>query len=49
LGFHLGSALKYIARAGRKNDAIEDIKKAMEYLRRYVEFREKPIRHTNKD
>jgi hypothetical protein len=28
LGFCLGNALKYICRAGRKGEAIEDLKKA---------------------
>jgi len=32
LNFNLGSATKYIARAGRKGDAIEDIDKAIAYL-----------------
>lgn len=32
LDFELGNALKYISRAGRKNDAIEDIQKAIQYL-----------------
>lgn len=36
LGFHLGNAVKYILRAGRKTeDAKEDIKKAAWYLERY--------------
>ena len=41
LGFHLGNALKYIARCGRKDNNVQDIKKAIEYLRRYCEFLEK--------
>ena len=37
LGFHLGNAVKYIARAGKKTpDATEDIKKAIWYLERYL-------------
>lgn len=32
LNFNLGSAVKYIARAGRKKDAIEDLKKAIQYI-----------------
>lgn len=32
LNFNLGSALKYIARAGRKGDVVEDLEKAREYL-----------------
>lgn len=32
LNFNLGNAVKYISRAGRKNDALEDLKKARQYL-----------------
>ncbi|GAB62675.1 MAG: DUF3310 domain-containing protein [Candidatus Jettenia sp.] len=40
LGFHLGNAVKYILRAGRKTaDPAEDIKKAVWYLNRYLERR----------
>ena len=31
LSWELGNALKYIARAGRKDDIIQDLKKAQEY------------------
>lgn len=37
LNFNMGSALKYIARAGRKGDPIEDLEKAREYLSFEVE------------
>lgn len=38
LGFHLGNALKYISRAGRKDPAkeIEDLKKAGWYIERRI-------------
>ena len=36
LGFHLGNAAKYILRAGKKGDAIEDLKKAEWYLKREI-------------
>lgn len=41
LGFNLGNALKYIARAGKKpgSSAIEDLKKAMTYLGFEIEER----------
>ena len=32
LNFNLGSAVKYISRAGRKGDALEDLKKARQFL-----------------
>lgn len=37
LNFNLGSALKYIARAGRKGNTVEDLEKAREYLAFEVE------------
>lgn len=32
LGYNLGNTIKYISRAGRKDDALEDLKKARFYL-----------------
>ena len=32
LNFNLGCAVKYLSRAGRKGDAIEDLKKAKQYI-----------------
>lgn len=32
LNFNLGSVVKYIARAGRKDDIVQDLKKAREFL-----------------
>ena len=39
LGFHLGNAVKYISRAGRKDpdNIIEDLRKAAWYLNRQIE------------
>lgn len=39
LGFHLGNAVKYISRAGKKNPAktVEDLEKAIWYIKRYIE------------
>jgi hypothetical protein len=34
LDYHLGTALKYISRAGRKGSFVEDIQKAIFYLER---------------
>ena len=36
LGFNLGNTVKYIARAGKKGDIIEDLKKARFYLDREI-------------
>ena len=39
LGFNLGNAIKYIARAGKKDAAkgIEDLQKAEWYIKRQIE------------
>jgi len=39
LGFHLGNALKYIARAQHKGNEEEDIQKAIWYLERYLSLK----------
>lgn len=36
LDFCLGNALKYISRAGKKDDTIQDLKKAIWYIERKV-------------
>lgn len=40
LGFHLGNTVKYISRAGKKGDALEDLRKAAFYLQREIKNRE---------
>jgi hypothetical protein len=39
LGFHLANALKYIARAGKKdpNKTQEDLEKAIWYIKRHIQ------------
>lgn len=32
LNFNLGNAVKYLSRAGRKGNAVEDLRKAQEYI-----------------
>jgi hypothetical protein len=44
---HLACALKYIARAGRKNDALTDVKKAIWYLQREAEKLENDARNSS--
>lgn len=41
LGYHLGNAVKYIARAGKKdpNKYVEDLQKAVWYLQREIDRR----------
>ena len=38
LGFHLGNAIKYISRAGKKDKTktVEDLEKAIWYINRYI-------------
>ena len=39
LNFHLGNVIKYVCRAGHKYDGIDDLEKAIHYLKNEVEFR----------
>ncbi len=43
LGYHLGNAIKYIARSKHKGREIEDLRKAMWYIQRYIEILEKKV------
>ncbi len=36
MGFNLGNAVKYVWRADLKNDAIEDLRKAVWYIEREI-------------
>lgn len=36
LDFHLGNVVKYISRAGKKGDRLEDLEKALWYMHRAV-------------
>lgn len=40
LGFHLGNAVKYISRAGKKGDEFEDLKKSRWYIDRRIQLLE---------
>lgn len=37
LNFNLGNVVKYVSRAGRKGEALEDLEKAFYYLKRELE------------
>lgn len=37
LDFHLGNTVKYISRAGKKDNLLQDLKKAKWYLDRKIE------------
>ena len=39
LNFHLGNVVKYVCRAGHKENDIDDLSKAIHYLANEVEFR----------
>lgn len=41
LGFHLGNTIKYIARAGKKDETLQELKKAKWYLDRKIAKLEK--------
>ena len=41
LNFNLGNTVKYISRAGHKDDIIQDLKKSLWYLNREIERLEK--------
>lgn len=49
LGFHLGNAVKYIARAGKKdvNKYEEDLRKAIWYIERRLEILKEAPRRPN--
>lgn len=40
LGFSLGNAIKYISRAGKKDNIIQELKKAKWYLEEEIAFLE---------
>ena len=42
LPFHLANSVKYVARSGKKWEDIEDLKKALWYLNRYINWKNKP-------
>lgn len=38
--YHLGNVFKYIARAGKKDNELQDLRKAEWYLKRWISTRE---------
>lgn len=38
LNFNLGSAVKYISRAGRKDDIVQDLKKAQQFIQFEIDY-----------
>ncbi len=43
LNFNLGNVIKYVCRAGLKNDSLEDLRKAQWYLEREISRRNKNL------
>lgn len=44
LSYHLGNVCKYICRAPHKGKELEDLKKALWYLNRYISVKEKQLK-----
>lgn len=38
LNFNRGSCVKYVARSGKKDNEIEDLKKAIDFLQREIQY-----------
>lgn len=38
LNFNRGNVLKYISRAGKKDDELKDLRKALDYLQREIDY-----------
>lgn len=43
LGYNLGNVVKYISRSEKKGNTLEDLQKALWYLEREVQKREKEV------
>ncbi|MCP3656665.1 MAG: DUF3310 domain-containing protein [Gammaproteobacteria bacterium] len=40
LNFNRGNIIKYVARAGKKKDELQDLRKALDYLQREITYLE---------
>jgi len=40
LNFNRGNIIKYVARAGKKKDELQDLRKALDYLQREIAYLE---------
>ena len=40
LNFNRGNVLKYVVRAGKKQDEMQDLRKALDYLQREISYLE---------
>lgn len=41
MNFNRGNIVKYLARAGKKDNELDDLRKALNYLLREIEYHEK--------
>lgn len=41
LNFNRGNIVKYVCRAGKKDNELEDLKKALDYIQREIKYLEK--------
>jgi phage gp36-like protein len=42
VSYCVGSAIKYLSRAGRKDDAVQDLRKAIAFIEREIQRLENP-------
>jgi hypothetical protein len=47
LNFNLGNVIKYVCRAGKKENEIKDLEKAIDYLERELYYLENDMRIKN--
>lgn len=48
LGFNLGNTVKYVSRAGKKDDKLQELEKALWYLRREIKNYKKDVKKNTK-
>lgn len=48
LNFNRGNVLKYICRAGKKDNELTDLRKALDYLQREIEYLETDFLNQNR-
>ena len=41
MNFNIGNVVKYCARLGRKDERLKELRKALDYLQREIEYEEK--------
>lgn len=44
LDFNKGNIIKYVCRAGKKDNELEDLEKALDYLQREIEYVKKMLK-----